>query len=193
MTLLPLFPSRTSELVGPPGSSGSCRFCGLRTHRWLRATRHGDEVVPACLVCSLCHGLDRPRIADEVTPIWLPEMTQRALGAIMRRLHLICHQHNQPPTMVGVPAAGIPILSQAWGLNMALRRRASVAKSRLGTNDMSELAEALDDATRAGARDPAMLGGLRLLPLGRFFDDHDTDIYPAFLADLANSQIGVAA
>ena len=193
MTLLPLFPLRTADLVGPLSGCGVCRFCGFGAAGWMCSVRQGDEIVSCCLLCSLCRGLDRPRIVEEVAPIWLPEMTQRALVAVVRRLHLICHQHGQPPTMASVPPPGEPILSQAWGLYMALRRRVTLATARLGTSDLPELAEAIGDAERTGADVPSLLGGLRLLPLGRFFDGEDTDIYPQALAFLATSPTGAAA
>lgn len=195
MTLLPPPPARTSDHVDPPEGSGPCRSCGFEAAGWMCPARQGGKIMWRCLLCSLCHDLDRPLIAEEVVPIWLPETTQRALVAVVRRLHLICHQHGQPPTMVGVPPPGTPILSQAWGLHMALRRRATLAKARLGTTDLSELAEALDDAARAGADVYSMLGGLRLLPLGRFFDAEGVDIYPQALASFAatTSRTGVAA
>ena len=194
MTLLPLFPTHSSDVYGP-FKAGTCRFCGSLAPGWMRRTEVVGEVVPCCLLCSLCRGLDRPRIADEATLIWLPEMTQRALMAVVRRLHLICYQHGQAPTMTGVPPAGTPLMSQAWGLNLALKRRSALAGARLGTTDLSELDEALDDATRAGASLPAMLGGLRVLPLGRFFNAADEDIYPQALAAIAKAKAtsGVAA
>lgn len=159
----------------------------------MQQAQHGAEIVAACQLCALCRGLDRPRIADEVVPVWLPEMTQRALVAVVRRLHLVCHAHGQPPTMLGVPPPGSPVLSQAWGLHMALVRRVPLAKARLGTTDMGELAEALDDAAWAGADVPSLLGGLRLLPLGRFFDRRGVDVYPDALAAHAASTKGASA
>lgn len=193
MTLLPLISSPASDPAGPPTGDSCCRFCGFAAPGWVHSDQHGGEIIQACLLCSLCHRLDRPRIAEEVTPVWLPEMTQRALVAVVRRLHLVCHAHGEPPTMIGVPRSGEPILSQAWGLHMALLRRVALAKARLGTADMSELAEALDDAARAGAGVPSLLGGLRLLPLGRFFDEQGTDVYPQALAALAAPTTGAAA
>ena len=193
MTLLPLFPSRTSGLAGPPAPSDSCRFCGFEARAFMQQAQHGAEIVAACLLCALCQGLDRPRIADEVVPIWLPEMTQRALVAVVRRLHLVCHAHGQAPTMLGIPPPGSPVLSQAWGLHMALVRRVSLAKARLGTTDVAELAEALDEAARAGADVHSLLGALRLLPLGRFFDGRGVDVYPNVLAAYVASTKGMAA
>lgn len=159
----------------------------------MQQAKHGGEIVPCCLLCALCQGLDRPRIADELLPVWLPEITQRALVTVARRLHLICHAHGQSPTMAGVPPAGVPALSRAWGLNMALQRRVSQALARLGTTNVAELLEALDEAAGAGADVPALLGGLRLLPLGRFFDGTGVDIYPQALTAYATPITGATA
>jgi len=159
----------------------------------MQQAQHGADIVAACQLCALCRGLDRPRIADEIVPIWLPEMTQRALVAVVRRLHLVCHAQGQAPTMLGVPPPGLPVLSQAWGLHMALVRRVPLAKARLGTTDVAELAEALDDAACAEADVHSLLGGLRLLPLGRFFNERGLDVYPDALMAHAASTKGVAA
>ena len=126
-------------------------------------------------------------------PIWLPEMTQRALIAVSRRIHLIRVAQGQAPVTSEVPPQGVPILSHAWGLHLALARRGSLATARLGTIDLAELAEALDDARRAGADVPALLGGLRLLPLGRFFDERGVDIYPEALSAFLTPARGIAA
>lgn len=193
MTLLPLFPTRTSDLAGPPALPDACRFCGFEARGFMQQVQHGAEIGAACPLCALCRGLDRPRIADEVVPVWLPEMTQRALVAVVRRLHLVCHAHGQAPTMLGVPLPGLPILSRAWGLHMALVRRVPLARARLGTTNIGELAEALDDAARAGADVRSLLGGLRLLPLGRFFDGRGVDVYPDALAAYVTPSRGAAA
>lgn len=192
MTLLPLVLSLTPAIVLAPTGTGPCRFCGLQAASWMRMTAYADEPVSACLLCSLCHGLDRPRIADEAALIWAPEMTQRALVAVVRRFHIICHQNGVPPTMDRVPRAGSAILSQAWGVHLALLRRAATAELRLGSRLVSDLADALAGLPNAGAERAPLLGGLRLLPLGRFFDDEGVDVYPQALSDLM-SQTGAAA
>ena len=191
--LLPLIPTRTRLSSASEAPPGPCRFCGLVCPAWMMPTQHVNETVPACLLCALCRGLDRNHIAEEITPIWLPEITQRALIAIVRRLHLIRREHGQSPVVTGVPSPGSPLLSRAWGLHVALLRRGAVAASRLGTVDLGEIGEALDDAARAGADTPGLLGGLRLLPLGRFFNAQGVDIYPDALASLLKPMTGVAA
>jgi len=193
MTLLPLVPTRVSAIAGPPPRSDDCPFCGVELRGWVQQVWYDGEIVPACMLCALCHGLDRPRAGEEITPIWLPEMTQRALIAVTRRLHLLRVAHGQAPVTSTVPPQGVLILSQAWGLHLALARRGSLATARLGTVDLAELAEALDDARRAGAEIPALLGGLRLLPLGRFFDEQGVDIYPHALAAYLTPAKGIAA
>ena len=71
-----------------------------------------------------------------------------------------------------------PTLRRIWA---ELAARASGAVSRLGTDAPSELGSALCQLPPAVyARRGALLGGLRLLPRGRLFED-GRDIYPAIV------------
>jgi hypothetical protein len=63
----------------------------------------------------------------------------------------------------------------------ALRACAEAAASRLGTDRPSELGEALRCIPRAARlRKSELLGGLRLLPRGRFFEG-GADVYPSIV------------
>ena len=192
MTLLPLALSCMPATATPTPASGTCRFCGFGAAGSMRTTVHAGQPVAACLLCSLCHGLDRPRIADEAILVWLPEMTQRALVAVVRRLHGICCDHGEPPTMDRPPSAAGPKLFQARGVFLALLRRTATAKSRFGSACPSDLAAALAELPGDAETSSSLLGGLRLLPLGRFFDEDGTDIYPRTLADLPRQTGAVA-
>jgi hypothetical protein len=143
--------------------------------------------VAACVLCSLCAGLDRPRIDSEAVAIWLPEVSQAALIAIVRQLHLVCARHDAAPTMDRVPRSRSPSLLRAWGLHEALSRREGAARERLGSTRPRELGDAL---VGIAAGDPIararLLGGLRLLPRGRFFRD-GRDVYPRLLAALSDT------
>ena len=144
------------------------------------------RLLDICLLCSLCQGLDRATIDAEAALIWLPEMSQAALIATVRRLHVICCQDGAPPTMDRVPRLGTDRLRQAWGVYAALLRRTALVQKRLGSLSIRDLAAALEDVTPAARVRASLLGGLRLLPLGRFFRD-GADVYPAALASLASS------
>ncbi len=108
-------------------------------------------------------------------------MSQAALIATVRRLHVICNDHGAAATMDRVPRAGSAQLSQAWGVYAALLRRAAVAEKRIGSPAIRDLAEALAGVTTDSQVRATLLGGVRLLPRGRFYRD-GIDVYPALLS-----------
>lgn len=138
--------------------------------------------VAACVLCSLCFGLDRPSIDAEAVAIWLPDVDQAALIAIVRELHVICHRHNAPPTMDRVPPSRAALLRHAWGLHAVLLQRSGRAQQRLGSDRLRDLGDALVGVASGdlAVRD-RLLGGIRLLPRGRFFRAGH-DVYPGLLA-----------
>ncbi len=72
-------------------------------------------------------------------------------------------------------------LAPAWAALHALRGRAAAAQDRLGTASPLDLAAALLGVERATpARGPTLLRGLRLLPLGRLYQE-GRDVYPQVL------------
>lgn len=133
---------------------------------------------PCCVLCGLAQSLARPRIDEEARLIWLPELSQPALNALTRRVHINLHHHGERLEMGAQPstAAGdIPTLYQA---GQALLNRRGEAESRLGTSDPSALADALLRLSPAGfKRRDTLLGGVRLLPMGKLFDA-EGDVYP---------------
>jgi intracellular multiplication protein IcmJ len=201
MTLLPLVLSAASwNPSGAPdrrqfptdSTQGNCRFCGFRATGWMEVSYVSGKPATACVLCHLCHGLDRPTIEAEATLVWLPEMSQAALIAAVRRLHIVCDRHGAAPTMDRVPRSGAESMRRAWGVHAALHRRAGVAEERLGTRLIRDLAAALAGLTDRDARvSAALLGGLRLMPLGRFYRN-GIDVYPALLAATQNKH-GAAA
>lgn len=201
MLLLPLalsaHASGWSPLGAPDGTSGqhpgldaSCRFCGFDAAGWQEAFHlDGDHanaapanVAAACPLCHLCQHMDRPTIAGEAVLIWLPEVSQGAVIALARRIHLVLHAHGEPPHMErGRPVRNDPPLAAAWAAQLALRERAKPAERRLGTSSPLDFAAALLGLSPAARRrGAALLQGLRLLPLGRLYRDR-TDVYPDVL------------
>jgi len=190
MTLLPLVLSvpdwespNTRDERQPPsdGAPGNCRFCGFRAAGWMEISHVNNAPEISCILCHLCHSLDRPTIEAEATLIWLPEMSQAALIATVRRLHIICNDHGAAPAMDRVPRADSEQLSQAWGVYAALLRRSVVAEKRLGSPAIRDLAEALAGVSTNDQIRATLLGGVRLLPRGRFYRD-GIDVYPALLS-----------
>jgi hypothetical protein len=110
-------------------------------------------------------------------------MSQAALIATVRRLHVICHQHGALPTMDRVPFSRADILRQSWGVQAALLQRAAMAQKRIGSVGLNGLVAALEEVSSIPSVRASLLGGLRLLPLGRFYRD-GIDVYPAALATI---------
>jgi len=178
------------------GGQNSCRSCGLKTASWRELRQFNEDhadvarqtVVPACVLCYLVQHLERDTIDDEALLIWLPEMTQGALNALARGVHLRLGADGDPINWDRRPPSHNAAARSAFSAFMALRDRAAEAESRLGTSSPTELCAALSRAPPdVYAKRDVLLDGLRLLPLGRFFRG-GRDIYPALLSDLLNSK-----
>lgn len=171
------------------GDARQCRFCGLVAVGRLEpfhcngdhADGRPDNVVPACPLCHLTQHPDRPRIGDEATLIWMPEMSQAVLNRLVRGIHLTLHASQEPVDMRRPPRGTSPAPIAAFRAYRSLQERAAPAFDRLGTNSFALLGAALLSLTApqyAGRGE--LLAGLRLLPLGRLFvDEHD--VYPDIL------------
>ncbi len=133
----------------------------------------------SCVLCHLARHLERPRIDEEAILIWLPEMDQRILNLICREMHIELRAAQEALHDEAVRRGSSPDLARLHHVRQALRQRAEPAAVRLGTDRPSELGEALRSLPRAiRSRQADLLGGLRLLPRGRFFAA-DEDIYPS--------------
>jgi hypothetical protein len=155
-----------------------CPFCGMRSGGWQRlvaAPCRGHDCAAACVLCYLCRHLERARIDDEATVIWLPEMSQPALNVTMREIHLQLRALGEDLYDAGRLRLNTP---ERLRLYYALSARAGAAASRLGADKPSELAGALCRLSPgAHANRAKLLDGVRLLPLGRFYAGNK-DVYP---------------
>jgi intracellular multiplication protein IcmJ len=135
------------------------------------------EAPACCVLCYLARHLERPRIDEEAILVWLPEMDQRILTLICREMHIELRAAQEALHDDAAPRGDAPELARLHHARQALRQRAEPAAARLGTDRPSELGEALRSLPRTvRSRQAALLGGLRLLPRGRFFAD-DEDVY----------------
>ena len=175
--LAPLLLSVTR--TGSPSHTSSaelcCQFCGETVGKVPDAFASKE---PCCVLCGLVQNLGRPRVDEEAQLVWLPELSQPALNALTRRVHVNLRRHGERLD-TGVPpstAAGdLPTLYQA---GQALLARRGEAKTRLGTSSPSALADALLRLSPAEfKRRDVLLGGVRLLPMGKLFEA-EGDIYP---------------
>ncbi len=175
MAPLVLSVRRPTELASPRQNSGarkgSCQFC---------ATEAKPQEPFSCLdgdgACSFCHlvgHLDHPNIDAEAVLIWLPELTQAALIAIVHECHrrLAKHgmQHFAPLARSAVGNESIPIeVREALAAIAAFRGRVDEVEARLGSSSPQVLAQALLLVNaQTYAERARRLHGVRLMPLGR--------------------------
>ncbi len=206
MRLLPLVPSaclpscpadtqRTQEarLSILERDGHACRFCGFHA-------AGSQEVVPldaaalppspdtlatACLLCAAVQQLDRPTAGQETLVIWMPEMAQPVLNALVRGIHLALHKGDESPVLGSRPRQDTPTTRAAWSAYDALAARREAAELHIGTSSPRELAAALLEMSPASySRRAALLGGVRVLHRGRHIQDGQ-DAYPAVLAGWA--------
>jgi hypothetical protein len=162
-----------------------CAFCGLPTGKCqMQSPRprksDGDSAggLPACPLCALPQHLERPRIDDETALVWLPEMSQQAINAMMREIHIQIRALGEDVQADSVFKKQSPSHRSLHYARAVLSERIQPAIERVGTSSGHELGLALLELSPAAyARRAALLGGLRLMPLGRFFEG-DKDVYP---------------
>lgn len=165
-----------------------CAFCGVNSGAWQSlcavlpdaAGNHGGPA-PACPLCALPQNLQRPQIDQEADLAWLPEMSQQTVNALVREVHIRLR------TVGESLEAAIPFRKRSDELRRlhytrsVLAERVPAAASRLGTASPRELGAALLRLSPAGyGKRGMLLGGIRLLPLGRFFSG-DEDVYPSIV------------
>lgn len=161
---------------------GRCSFCGGRLGSQSGApTSHAGSTTAACALCLLVRHLDRPRIDDEAELAWLPEMSQPAVNITVREIHLRLRALGESLDAATPPQRDTPERRRLYHARAALRERTGAAATRLDSGLPSELGRALLRLSpSAYARRGNLLGGLRLLPAGHFFDG-ERDIYPAIV------------
>ncbi len=123
---------------------------------------------------------------EEAALIWLPEMSQAAVNALARGIHLTLHAHGEAPHVDRRrPLHDTGPMRTAWAAYHALLDRARPAEHRLGTAAPLDLACALMSLpAQMLGRGAGLLQGVRLLPLGRLFQG-GRDVYPQVLDDWA--------
>lgn len=184
MSLLPLALSvgeQRFSVVSPAGEAPTwsaipCRYCGA-PGGYTPATL-ALESEKTCALCGMVRHLERPQISEEACLVWLPEMSQAALNVLMRRIHCGLRSLGERLEAGAVPALAVGDRTLLYHAQRACLDRAREAELRLGTSDPANLADALTRLS-AGAftRRGALLGGLRLLTMGRLFEG-GADIYP---------------
>ena len=158
-----------------------CPFCGMhsrRSRRFAASARRSHDSAAACVLCYLCRHLERPRIDEEAVLVWLPEMSQPALNVTMREIHMQLRTLGEDLYDAGRLRLDTLERLRLYYARCALGARATATTGRLGTDKPSELAGALYRLSPAAHANRAkLLGGVRLLPLGRFYAGNK-DVYP---------------
>lgn len=155
-------------------STDDCAFCGGSLGPHAEAER-------CCAVCTLVRHLERPRIDEEAHLVWLPEMSQAALICLLRGMHCRLRDAGESFDGEAGPPVASPERSALHYARLALSARSKLTNEHLGTSRPSELASVLARLSRAAYdRRRRLLGGLRLLPSGRYFVGAE-DVYPAIV------------
>lgn len=187
---LSLSAARTDSLASSPrwakdgwGNLVRCAFCGVRSGPWqivyaaveVAASRGSIAVCP---LCALALDLQRPRIDQEAMLIWLPEASQQALNFLIREIHIQLLAAGECLHDFSGMRRDSKSLHRLYHARAVLGARAEATRVRLGTDAPSELGDALQALSPAArARQDSLLGGTRLLPLGRFYSGGQ-DVYP---------------
>jgi hypothetical protein len=157
------------------GAELCCQFCGETIGKVPDAFASKE---PCCVLCGLVQNLGCPRVDEEARLIWLPELSQPALNALARRIHIGLHSHGERLETGAQPSTAAGELPTLYQAGQALLARKGEAETRLGTSDPSHLADALLRLSPSGfKRRDTLLGGVRLLPMGKLFDAAG-DVYP---------------
>lgn len=188
----------TAEAVSGERKAGvsdpaACQFCGQPTAGWQVPYHLNDDhtddtpgnIVMSCPLCHLPQHLNRPRIDSEAVLVWLPEMAQGVISVLARYIHLACAAAGFAP--FEAQSARPPGARAVAGYHAyrTLYERRAAAELRLGTTSPRQLGAALLHLTTADyERRTELLAGIRLLPIGRLFQD-GRDIYPDMLRDWA--------
>jgi len=181
MRLAPLTLS-VCENGAPGGAQRSfCPFCGVRLAEGREPSLCADGSEEfACVPCLLVRHLERETIAEEAVLIWLPDLSQAALNALVNGVHRRLAAGGAP-----FAVSSSETLNPALEAIRAIEMRQSEAETRLGTSSPRVLGEALMRAKPDLYADRARrLGGLRLWPRGKFFVDGE-DVYPRLVAGAA--------
>lgn len=169
---------------------GSCRFCGQRAavfHEVVfvngdRTNLDPGNIATSCLICSAGWHLHQPEAEQEALPIWLPEMSQRALNVLVRGLHVTRMRHGAHPAAEAASPAECPEARRASFCFNQLAARRELLVERAGLASVLDLSALFLRLDPADGRCPEPLAyGLRLLHRGRHLID-GADVYSDLLA-----------
>jgi len=164
----------------------TCRCCGFRSERFQRVIpsipeqKTDDAFITVCPICDSCFNLDQAGMTGEGLLIWLPEMTQADLNAIVRAAFV-------------ARARGGELATLADRALEAFKMRRTEVKKRLGSDDPMLLGTAFLEnlAAKDYAAREAKLEGIRFLHAERSvvrMREGEVDLFPQIVAYWASEQ-----
>jgi intracellular multiplication protein IcmJ len=168
----------------------ACRFCGHHAVGWQDVFHldgdhdnwNAENLATACTLCHAAQHLGRATVDQELMLIWLPDVSQAALNAIVRRIHLTLHAHGEAAHMSEAPRSRDPRVYAALRVYHGLVAEAQTVERRIHTRSPCELgATLLNMSSEERERLANALGGIRLLHRGRYFRG-GRDVYPEILS-----------
>jgi intracellular multiplication protein IcmJ len=157
----------------------TCVACGFKSGKWQEVHHvnddHGDNrlenLATVCSYCHMCQHIGLAGKSQEAVLVWLPEIPQDRLNHLVRTIQVAQHWAFTSTQVRQVKADSIKaaqkISEGANNLMSALRAREDEAETRLGTSDLSEIANImLAQPDHIYARRGEYLNGFRMLPLG---------------------------
>lgn len=164
----------------------SCRFCSFRSLKWQEvhhlnddhADNRLDNLVTACPFCHMVQHIGLAGRNEEAVLVWLPEIAQDDLHHLVRTALVAQRQSDIIKSDPRANPATLRLFREsadvARSVLAAFRSREIEAEARLGSSDPLEIGNAmllLPD--REYARRAEFLSGIRLLPLGKRFQERE--------------------
>lgn len=157
----------------------TCRLCGFKANKWQEVHHINDDhsdnrVDNLWTVCSYCHMCQHIGLAgrnEEAVLVWLPEIPQDKLHHLIRTIQ-VAHRWAETSTMARNVRSDMiktakTIAEGAENLMSEFTERQAVAEAKLGTSDLSEIANImLTMSDEDYAKRDKFLNGFRMLPLG---------------------------
>lgn len=159
--------------------SYTCQLCGFKSMRWQEVHHINDDhsdnrkenLMTICSYCHMCQHIGLAGRNEEATLIWLPEIDQDKLHHLVRTIQ-IAKRWADTATMArnvrsDVIRTAKSVSEGADSLMSQLKERSFLAEEKLGTNDLTELANIMlhmpDDLYEKRGD---FLFGFKMLPLG---------------------------
>ena len=121
-----------------------CGFCAQPGATFpARVRGPAGETIRGCALCFLAEHLERPRIDEEASLIWLPEMSQVVINTLMREIHIRLRALGETLHAEFRLSLDTEERRRLFHARALLQSRGAAAIARLGTGRPSDLASAM--------------------------------------------------